>query len=377
MNQPSSHADSNPWYLVANVDQVPSPALLVYPDRAAENIRRMVRFAGGAERLRPHAKTHKMAEVARLQMAAGIHKFKCSTLAEAEMLAGVGAQDILLAFPQVGPNVDRFARLAVAFPTITWSTVADDLGLLHSLSRAFASAGVRLQVLLDIDNGMHRSGIEPGPAAVELYRQIAKLPGLEPGGLHVYDGHIRDLDLAVRAANIHRAFEPIDELRKQLTDQGCAVPRVVAGGSGSFPVHARRSDLECSPGTGVFWDLNYRSKFPESDFLYAALLLARVISKPGPNRLCVDLGYKAVSPDNPYPRVEFLNLSAASVLNHSEEHLALETDDADRFAVGDALYGVPYHVCPTVALYQEAVVVKDGVAGERWPIAARARRLTY
>jgi D-serine deaminase-like pyridoxal phosphate-dependent protein len=255
--------------------------------------------------------------------------------------------------------------------------VADDLGLIQSLSRACAGTGVRLQVLLDIDNGMHRSGIEPGAAAIELYRQIAGLPGLEPGGLHVYDGHLRDLDLAVRTENIRRAFEPVDAMRRELLAQGCSVPRVVAGGSGSFLAHAQRSDVECSPGTCVFWDINYRAKFPELDFLFAALVLARVVSKPGPNRLCVDLGYKAVSPDNPHPRVEFLNLSDAKVLNHSEEHLALETDQADRFAVGDPLYGVPYHVCPTVAMYQEAVVVDAGLAGERWPIVARARRLTF
>jgi D-serine deaminase-like pyridoxal phosphate-dependent protein len=377
MTENSPAAESKPWYLVANVDQVASPALLVYPDRVVENIDRMLRYAGGPARLRPHVKTHKMAEIARLQMAAGIDKFKCSTLAEAEMLARAGAQDILLAFPQVGPNAGRFARLMAAFPSIRWSTVADDAGLLKSVSTALANTAVRLQVLLDIDNGMHRSGIEPGPAAVELYRQIANLPGLEQGGLHVYDGHIRDLNLAVRTENIRRAFAPVEALREQLLAQGCSVPRVVAGGSGSFPIHAKRADLECSPGTGVFWDINYRTKFPESDFLFAALVVARVVSKPGPNRLCVDLGYKSVSPDNPYPRVEFLNLSAAKVLNHSEEHLTLETDEADRFAVGDPLYGVPYHVCPTVALYQEAVVVSAGVAGERWPIVARARRLTY
>ncbi len=377
MNASAPLAESNPWYVVHNVDQVPSPALLVYPNRVVENISRMIRYAGGPERLRTHVKTHKMAEIVRLQLAAGIDKFKCSTLAEAEMLASAGAPDILLAFPQVGPNADRLARLAAAFPSVRWSTVADDLSLIRSLSKACTSTGARLQVLLDIDNGMHRSGIEPGTEALELYRQIAGLPGLEPGGLHVYDGHIRDLDLAVRTENVRLAFVPVDSLREQLLAEGCAVPRVVAGGSGSFPIHAQRSDLECSPGTCVFWDLNYRAKFPELDFMFAALVLARVVSKPGPNRLCVDLGYKAVSPDNPHPRVEFVNLPGAKVLNHSEEHLALETDQASRFAIGDPLYGVPYHVCPTVALYQEAVVVEAGLAGERWPVVARARRLTF
>ena len=154
----------------------------------------------------------------------------------------------------------------------------------------------------------------------------------------------------------------MDALREELTSAGLNVPRIVAGGSGSFAVHAQRPDIECSPGTGVFWDLNYRARFSELDFLYAALLLGRVVSKPGGNRLCVDLGYKAVSPDNPHPRLALLEMRNVEVFNHSEEHLTVETPDASRFAVGDPVLAVPYHVCPTVNLYREAVVIEGGRA---------------
>lgn len=365
------------WYVVKNASEIPSPALLVYPDRIEANIRRMIDVAGGTDRLCPHVKTHKMAELVRMKLAAGLGRFKCSTLAEAEMLADCGAPDILLAFPQVGPNTDRLARLAAGFNSLRFSTVADDAGLIQTLSDAAVRHGARLRVLVDIDNGMHRSGIEPGNEAVELYRLIARLPGIEPSGLHVYDGHFRDRELAERRRRAQAALEPVHALVRRLRDEGMEVPRIVVGGSGTFPVHAGNPELECSPGTCVFWDLNYRAKFPELDFEYAALLLSRVVSKPGTGRLCVDLGYKAVSPDNPDPRVEFLNLPGAKVLNHSEEHLALETDLAGRFQVGDVLYGVPYHVCPTVALHREAWAVRGGIAAERWLVKARDRKLNY
>ncbi len=365
------------WYQITNEDEIPSPSLLVYPDRVRENIRRMLARAGGPERVRPHVKTHKMPEIVHLQMEAGITKFKCATIAEAEMIAGCGAPDVLLAFPQVGPNAVRLARLIRAFPRTRFSTIADDAGLIRLLSEAAVAAGVKLEVLLDIDNGMHRSGIAPGEEALALYRQIVESPGLLPGGLHVYDGHVRDRELAARAENARVAFVPVEAFWRQLLANDWAVPRVVAGGTPSFPVHCQRPDLETSPGTFVFWDINYASKFPELDFQPAALIMGRVISKPGPHRLCLDLGYKSISPDNQYPRVELIELPDVKLVNHSEEHLAIETDRAGEFAVGQAVYGIPYHICPTVALHKEVFVIENGRAVGRWKVLARDRMLTY
>ena len=364
-----------PWYRVEEAQQIPSPALVVYRDRVEENLRRMIAMAGGTERLRPHVKTHKMAEVIQMQLAAGISKFKCATIAEAEMLARAGARDVLLAYPIVGPNVERLAKLVDALPNTRFSAMADDADALRALSRTFAQAARPIEVLLDIDNGMHRSGIAPA-AAAELYRLLGDLPGIRPGGLHVYDGHVRDADLAERVAHGQRDFVPVDDLWRSLTAAGLPVPRVVAGGTPTFPVHAQRTDVECSPGTCVFWDIGYATKFPDLDFLHAALLLTRVVSKPTTDRLCLDLGYKAVSPDNPQPRVSLLDVPDAVPVVHSEEHLTIETPRAGDFKAGDCLYGVPYHVCPTVALHREAIVVEGGRVVGRWQVAARDRMLT-
>jgi D-serine deaminase-like pyridoxal phosphate-dependent protein len=365
---------SQPWYVFDEAQNVPSPALLVYRDRVDENLRRMIAMAGGVERLRPHVKTHKMAEIVGLKLAAGISKFKCATIAEAEMLARAGARDVLLAYPMVGPNIGRLATLAEAYPDAHFSALADDADALRAVSRRFASSRP-IEILLDIDDGMHRSGVAPSSAA-SLYRLLSDLPGVRPGGLHVYDGHVRDADLAERAKHVERDFEPVDKLRSELLAAGLPVPRVVAGGTPTFPIHARHADRECSPGTCAFWDIGYSTKFPDLDFLYSALLLTRVVSKPTPDRLCLDLGYKAVSPDNPQPRVVFLDLPDATPVVHSEEHLTIETGRAGEFKVGDCLYGVPYHVCPTVALHREAIVIEGGQIIGRWQVAARDRILT-
>jgi len=364
------------WFKIVNVANVESPALLVYPARVEENIRRMIAIAGDIARLRPHVKTHKLAEVQRMQMAQGITKFKCATIAEAEMAAGCRAPDVLLAYQPVGPNVKRFLQLVKQFPKTKFSVIVDDAAAIRVLSKALSEASAIVEVLLDIDCGQHRTGVATGQKAIELYRLIASLPGLKPVGLHAYDGHIHDADLATRTKNCAAAFAPVNALRLELTQAGLPVPRTVAGGTPTFPIHARLPDVECSPGTCVFWDAGYATKLPDLDFLPAALVLTRVVSKPGANRLCLDLGHKAIASENPHPRVQFLNLPDAKAITHSEEHLVVETAKAKEFVVGDCLYGVPWHICPTVALHSEAVVIEDNQAAARWKIVARERRLT-
>lgn len=380
------------WFSLQNAAEVPSPTLLVYPGRVEENIRRMLSIVGGPERLRPHMKTHKLPEVIQLQLRQGITKFKCATIAEAEMTAAAGAADVLLAYPLVGPNIGRFIELIRRFPRHRFSTVADDASSVRALSEAAQKAGFHagpepvahleplpsgpIEVLLDVDCGMHRTGIEPGPKAVELYRLISTSPGLKAGGLHAYDGHLHDTDLAARTRRVEEAYAPVKALREQLARVGLPVPRYVASGTPTFPIHARRGDVECSPGTCVFWDWGYGTKCPDLDFLHAALVLTRVVSKPGNQRLTLDLGHKAIAAENPHPRVHFLNLPEAKAVMHSEEHLVIETPRAGEFNVGDVLYGVPWHICPTVALHSHAVVVRDGKAVERWRVLGRERFLT-
>ena len=154
------------------------------------------------------------------------------------------------------------------------------------------------------------------------------------------------------------------------------MPRIIAGGTPTFAIHAAHPEVECSPGTAVLWDAGYSAKVPDLPFQPAAVLLTRVVSKPGGNRICLDLGHKAVASEMPPPRAIFPALPDARAIAHSEEHLVIESERAGELPIGAVLYAIPWHVCPTVALHSEAWIVKGGRAVERWPIVARARRLT-
>ncbi len=367
---------STPWFTVTNEAEIPSPALLLFWERIEANIERMISIAGDPARLRPHVKTHKLEPIVKAQLARGITKFKCATIAEAEMTAAAGARDVLVSFPMVGPNVRRFGQLQRHFPEVTFSAIVDSEEAIREISSEASAQGREVKLLLDIDCGMHRTGIRPSPEAVRLYRLIFELPGLVPAGLHAYDGHIHEPDPARRAAQCDADFAGVIALRDELLTQGLAVPTVIAGGSPTFAIHARHSDRELSPGTTVLWDFGYADKFPDLPFEPAAVLLTRIISKPGERRLCLDLGHKAVASENPHPRVRLLEIPDATFVIHSEEHLVIETPNAVDFKIGQCLHGIPRHVCPTVALYSEAWLVRNGEAVECWPVTARARRIS-
>ncbi len=362
---------------IANVDDIPSPALIVFHERLAANCDRMVDIAGAVERLRPHVKTSKMPEVVGLLMERGVGKVKCATIAEAEMCAGLGVADVLLAYPVVGPTAIRLIQLARTFPETTFRTIADDAGAVDALSSQVAAwlPGRTIDVLVDLDTGMHRTGIAPGDAAMDLARRISTAPGLTFGGLHAYDGHIRDTDPTVRAANAEAAHAPVVALRARLEEAGIPVRRVVSSGTPTFAIHARRGDVECGPGTTTLWDASSAYAFPDLGFACAAAVLGRVVSKPGTGRLCLDLGHKAVASEMPHPRMVIPRLGPFEMVGHSEEHLVVETDRADAFPVGAVLPAIPWHICPTVALHAEAVIVEDGRAVRFAPVVARARRL--
>lgn len=364
------------WAAVENEADALSPGLLVYPERVDTNLQRMIARVGDAARLRPHIKTHKLPQIVARQVALGITKCKAATIAEAEMAAAAGARDILLAAQLVGPNVTRFLSLMCAFPDVAFSTLADDAAVLAKLAESAAAAAQVIEVLLDLDIGQHRTGIAPGPNAIKLYRKIGAHPGLRAGGLHAYDGHLHQNDLAERTAASEAGFAPVVALRAELEQMGLAVPRVVCGGTPTFPIHAARDGVECSPGTCVLWDAGYAKNLPDLDFENAAVLFTRVISRPTANRLCLDLGHKAVASEMPHPRVIFPALPDAHAVGHNEEHLVLETDRAGEFPIGTAFYGLPWHICPTVALHDRVQVVRHGRITEMWAVTARARRLS-
>jgi D-threonine aldolase len=370
----------NRIYRLSDPAAVFSPSLVFYPELIRRNIARVIEMAGGPHRLRPHAKTHKTREVVRLELEAGITKHKCATLAEAEMLASAGAPDVFLAYNLVGPNCGRLVRLIQRYPQTRFSVQADHPAAVRALSDAARRDGVAVDVLLDLDVGMHRTGVAPGPEAVALYEQIAASPGLRPGGLHAYDGHNHQEGYADREAAVQKLLGPVLAVRDAIEKKGLSVPRLVAGGTPTFGVFARLDlpGLECSPGTLYLHDHGYGSKFADlAGFVPAALLLTRVISKPTPDRLTLDLGYKAVASDPPAgKRCVLLDVPEYTPVLQNEEHFVIETPHAGRFEPGDEVFAVPTHVCPTCAMHRSAYVVEGGAVVGQWDVVARDRVLT-
>lgn len=356
-----------------------SPGLVVYADIVRENLAAMIAIAGSAERLRPHVKTHKMPAIVAIELELGITRHKCATFAEAEMLAEAGVRDILLAYNLVGPNVERAVRFLEAYPDVRLLATADHPRPVAALGAALSDAGRSMGLLLDVDTGMGRTGVRPGPDAKALYRLVAGTPGVEPAGLHHYDGHNHQGPLDERTRAVEACWAPTAALRDELEAEGLPVPRIVAGGTGSFPVYAAMTDpaLELSPGTCVLHDAGYDRMFPDMHFTPAAMLLTRVISKPGPGRVTFDLGSKACASDPPAgQRLAFPDLPDAREVLQNEEHLVLESASADDLEPGDETLAIPVHICPTSALHKQAVVVEGGQVTGRWDVTARDRWLT-
>ena len=366
-------------YAIADTSGIFSPGLVIFRDLVEQNLAEMIRIAGSPARLRPHCKTHKMREIVALQLARGIVKHKCATIAEAEMLAEAGVQDIFLAYNPVGPNIRRVVRFVEKFPAVAFAVTADHAAPLAALGEALHAAGKSVSVLLDIDCGQHRTGVPAGAAARALYEQIAVTKGVLAGGLHVYDGHNHQRDLNDRRTAVLAAWQPAARLRDELVRAGLSVPRLVVGGTGSFPIFAGLDEaaIELSPGTIIFNDWGYSETFPDLNFTPAALLLTRVVSRPTSDRVTLDLGYKAVASDPPAGnRLLFPDLPDAKAVLQNEEHLVLETSQASRFQPGDELLAIPRHVCPTSALHKQVYVVAGGQVIGTWQVAARDRELT-
>lgn len=366
------------WFVIQDIDHLDTPAMVVYPARVEKNIRTALKMVDNdTARLRPHVKTHKSPEVAKRMLQAGITKFKCATIAEAEMLAQCGAADILLAYQPVGPKISRFIALMKQYPSTIFSCCTDHVPAAKKINEHAAQAGVTINVYVDLNVGMNRTGIEPGEGAIHLYKECTQFANLKPVGLHAYDGHIRDKDFEARKQRCDEKFLEVENVTGKILEAGLTAPVIIAGGSPTFSVHSKRKNIECSPGTFIYWDAGYADLCPEQSFLPAALVITRVISLPSPGRVCTDLGHKSVAAENEIgKRVVFLNVPGTTVLSQSEEHLVFETSADHSFQPGDVLYGMPWHICPSVALYERVITIENGKISGEWRNVARDRRIT-
>jgi D-serine deaminase-like pyridoxal phosphate-dependent protein len=367
---------TNEWYTVDDADSIDSPALLLYKDRVKENIRLLKSMVKDVRILRPHVKTNKMAEVCSMMLEEGVTKFKCATIAEAEMLATVGAPDVLLAYQPVGPKAKRFANLIKAYPSVHFACLTDNEATAIHINNVAEAQGIVINVFIDLNTGMNRTGIVP-EKALPLVGLILSLKNIQLVGLHGYDGHIRDTDTTLRQQKSDEGFQQVATLHQKIEEAHQHTLKIVMGGTPTFPTHAHRQHVECSPGTFVFTDWGYKHSFPDEPFEYAALVITRVISIVDEHTICTDLGHKSVAAENPLPRVHFLNAPDVTPTGQSEEHLVLRVADAAQYHTGDILYGVPVHICPTVALYDKAYVVENKKIATEWNVVARKRSINF
>jgi D-serine deaminase-like pyridoxal phosphate-dependent protein len=369
-------ADQN-WYIISDIDKLDTPALVIYPDRVKENIAILKDMIDDASRLRPHVKTHKCEDVALLMLEAGISKFKCATVAEAEMLGMSKAPDVLLAYQPVGPKLERFIELVKTFSETQYSCLVDNNAAAEHISKAALKNDIIIPVYIDLNVGMNRTGIKLDEGALELYGYCSGLPGITLKGLHAYDGHIHDKEFAVREQKANEAFAKVKALQQRIREMNYPEPIIIAGGSPTFPIHAARGEVECSPGTFIYWDRGYSVNCEEQPFSTAGLVVSRVISLPDKGKLCLDVGHKSISAENELSkRIYFLNAPELVFVGQSEEHLVVDAGKDHHYKVGDVLYGLPYHICPTVALYERAITIEDERITGEWRNIARDRKIT-
>jgi D-serine deaminase-like pyridoxal phosphate-dependent protein len=357
------------------VAAVDTPALLVDLDALDHNLKTMAGFfADKKAKLRPHAKTHKSPTIAHKQLALGAVGITCAKLGEAEVMVEAGVRDVLIANQIVGTT--KINRLVGLLHHARVTVAADDPANLRDLARAAQERGVELDVLVEVNTGMNRCGVEPGQGAVDLAKVIADLPGLRFRGIQAYEGHLVNIrPQADRAERVAAAMAPIVETRGLIEAAGLPVEIVSGGGTGTFAQTGTVEGFdEVQAGSYVFMDATYSQVEGIGErFRHALTVLATVISRPKPERIILDTGRKTVGIDHGTPLLKGY-LEGVKFESFSEEHTKLTAEGTARnLRPGDQVEIIPGHVCTTVNLYDRYIGVRNGVVETVWPIAGRGR----
>ncbi len=361
-------------YDIKNSDAIETPALVYHRDIIMDNTKKVIEIAKDVKRLWPHIKTHKMREMIKMQMSEGIERFKCSTIGEAELLARVGAAHALLAYPLVGPNIDRFINLQRLYTHTTFWAIADDEEQLTLLATSAHKIGISIKVLIDVNFGMNRTGIGLESDIKQLVMKGMHLKGVDILGFHCYDGHHHDKDIAIREQKVKQQSSAICAIADSIPN---FTPIYVMGGTPSFPCHAKTPEVFLSPGTAFVYDWGYNEKVPDLPFVPGATILARVISHPAPHHFTIDLGHKGIATDRPGLRGLLIGMEDATPVTHSEEHWVFYRDESFPIPpIGSVWSVIPSHICPTTALYPSVLVADKGTIVGSWDVAARNRHLS-
>lgn len=371
---------SDAAFRVAEAERVLTPALVIDRDRVQHNIATTLDLLGGdRNRWRPHVKTAKLGYVMRMLADAGVRQFKCATSLELSVACQAGAHDVLVAYPLVGANAARVRQIADQQPNVAVSV------LVENESQVAQWRGSTASLFVDVNPGMNRTGVpdDQTDAIAGLAQFIVSSDwGPRFRGLHYYDGHLSKFAMAERCRHAHLGYERLMQTVDALTRLGIAVPEVVTAGTPAFPCSLsfpRFSSApfvhRVSPGTVVYCDSTSLAQLPpEYGYLPAAVIMTRVVSHPAAGMITCDAGHKAVSADAGVPTCVVLGYPGLEPLAPSEEHLPMRVaGGAPVPAIGELLFLVPRHVCPTVNNFNDAVIVSGEKMIAVEPVSARGR----
>ncbi len=368
-------------YRIEGIENVMTPALVIYPRIVEANIDATIRVLGNdPERWRPHVKTSKLGFVMRKLVERGVTSVKCATTLEMQTVAEAGARDILVAYPMVGANARRVREFAEAHPDQRISA------LVETSAQVAAWTGSRVGLFIDVNPGLDRTGIEQERVdeVVSLAGRIEE-SGLVFRGLHYYDGHLsKYADLAAREIVAHSGYDQLMQIVENLNKAGLVVEEVITAGTPAFPctiTYRPFSEAQfihrASPGTVVYGDFTSLGQLPaEYGYRPAAVVVTAVVSHPTAHRVTCDAGHKAVSADAGVPTCSVLGHPGFVPDKPSEEHLPINIPvDQTEPRVGDYLYLVPRHVCPTVNNFDHALLVENGKITGIERVTARGREV--
>jgi len=354
---------------ICDVD-LDTPALLLDLDVLEGNIARMAEFARQAGvSLRPHAKTHKSPLIARKQLQAGAIGITCQKLGEAEVLVDAGIEGLLITNEIIGETkIRRLIELARRAPLLITVDHAENVA---DLSGAAVSGEVGLEVLVEVDVGMHRCGVQPGRPALDLARIVASAPGLRFRGLMGYEGHVVGVpDRPTRTEMASACLKLLVDTAGLLRANGLQVDIVSSSGTGTFDIGGGFPGVtEIQVGSYATMDGHYQEVGVPFD--PALTLLAAVVSAPAPGLAILDAGLKALSTDQGLPKP--IGIPGAEVKYLAEEHAWLFLPDGVVLRPGDKVRLLPAHGCTTINLHDRYYACRGGFFVETWPVAARGK----
>ncbi len=360
-------------YTIDDLDSIVTPALVIYPDIVDANIDATLALAGGdANRWRPHIKTAKLGYTMRHLVSRGVVNFKCSTTLELLTACRSAAKDALVAYAMVGANAKRVREIADEFPNVRVSI------LVENESQAAAWDGTGIGLFIDVNPGMDRTGIDQSRTADIV--ALARTLGSAFRGLHYYDGQIHATLESQRRGEAFQGYDTLMKVAAAVEGAGCTVGEVITSGTPAMPSGLAYPGFRnaafvhrVSPGTVVYHDTTSTEQLADVEgYRPAALVIARVVSHPLPGRVTCDAGHKSVSADAGVPTCEVLGRPDLTPLKPSEEHLPIDVAAGSKSPeIGETLFLIPRHVCPTVNNFDEALLIRGGRIVGIEPVSAR------